>query len=97
MTTHELHDEAMRLIERADRLNEKAFSLERRAAMRLLKKTDKEPTRAILFKGAAMLAIRCGFFNYAEEMARYGLAGNPPAEIKAELEEVLKLALAATK
>lgn len=89
MTTHALHNEAMRLVQKAILLNVKAFEMERRAAMSLL---DKEPTRSILFKSAGWIALRAEMFEQAAEMARHGLGGSPPAELRVELEEILKLA-----
>lgn len=97
MTANALHSEAMRLVQEAILLNVKAFEMERRAAMSLLDKPDKEPTRSILFKSAGWIALRCDMFESAAEMARHGLAGNPPAELRVELEEILKLASDGTK
>lgn len=73
-------------------LNQKAFSLEKQAAMSLLGEKDKEPTRSILFKSAGWLAIRCGHFEGAKKMAKHGLDGTPPEEIRLELEDILRTA-----
>ena len=81
----------------ANALNIKAFEIEKRAAMCLLENKDKEPTRSVLFRSAANLAYGCGMFQEAEEMALHGLDGNPPDEIKDELNEVLKVAIDGAK
>lgn len=95
--TTALHNVAMRLVQKAILLNVKAFEMERRAAMSLLDKKDKEPTRSILFKSAGCIALKCEMFQQAGEMARHGLDGNPPDEIRVGLEGVLKLAKDGTK
>lgn len=92
MTANALHGEAMRLVQEAILLNVKAFEMERRAAISLLDKPESEPTRSILFKSAAWIALRCDMFESASEMARHGLDGNTPAELREELEKILKLA-----
>lgn len=92
-----LHNEAMRLVQEAILLNVKAFEMEKRAAMSLLEKKDKEPTRSILFKSAGWIALKCEMFQEAEQMARHGLNGNPPDEIRVELEDILQIAKDGTK
>jgi hypothetical protein len=67
--------------------NRKAFYLEKEAAMCLYSKLDKEPTRGILFRSAANLAIACGLFSKAVKMAKFGLAGNPDEQTKDELQK----------
>lgn len=81
----------MRHAQNAAMSYKKAFDFESQAAMSLLGEEDKEPTRSILFKSAGWLAIKCDMFNEAERMARHGMLGNPPDEIKMELEEILEL------
>jgi hypothetical protein len=63
----------------------KAFYFEKEAAMCLYRKLDKEPTRGILFRSAANLAISCGLFGEAMRMAKFGLAGNPCKRTKDKL------------
>jgi hypothetical protein len=69
-------------------LYEKAFDLEKQAALSLLDKESVEPTRSILFRSAAALAKKCQKFREAEKMIAYGLSGNPPEEIAYELREI---------
>jgi hypothetical protein len=67
-----------------------AFDLERQAALDLRNDLAKEPTRSVLFRSAASLAMNCGRFEEGEEMIALGLAGNPPREIAEELIDVSK-------
>jgi hypothetical protein len=67
-----------------------AFDLERTAALDLKSDFAKEPTRSVLFRSAASLAMNCGRFEEGEEMIAMGLAGNPPREIAEELKDVSK-------
>lgn len=69
-------------------LYEKAFDLEKQAALSLLDKENIEPTRSVLFRSAAALAKKCQKFREAEKMIAYGLSGNPPEEIALELREL---------
>jgi phage-related minor tail protein len=48
-----------------------------------------EPTRSVLFKSAATLALKGNLYREAEKMASFGLAGNPPEEVASELRMVL--------
>ena len=74
--------------ESAFRLYESAFELEREAAMSLVSNELKEPTRSVLFRSAASLAVKCKKFRDAEKMVAFGLAGNPPTEIANELRDL---------
>jgi hypothetical protein len=65
-----------------------AFDLEREAALDLADDLAKEPTRSVLFRSAASLAMNCGRFEEGQAMVKMGLAGNPPHEIAEELREV---------
>ena len=69
-------------------LYEEAFYLEKQAAMALLNEEDKEPTRSVLFRSAASLALNCKLWREAEKMIAYGLSGNPPHEIAQELRQL---------
>jgi hypothetical protein len=62
-----------------------AFDYEQQAAMLFLNALDKEPTRSVLFRSAASLAIQCHKFNDAERLIEIGLSGNPPKMIATEL------------
>ena len=68
-----------------------AFELERQAAQ-LVAPTDIEPTRSILHRSAATLALDCREFGSARELASIALEGNPPAELRQELQDVLEAA-----
>jgi hypothetical protein len=96
-----IHQEAMGLAEEAylaqrrgdhfsaRELYRKAFTLEARAADILSGCLDLEPTRSILHRSAATLAVRCGELLAAERLAIRGLSGKLPEEIADELREVL--------
>jgi len=47
-----------------------------------------EPSRSVFYRSAATICQRCGRYEGAIRLIKAGLAGNPPAEIKAELEEL---------
>lgn len=65
-----------------------AFENERAAAMLLVNSLEIEPTRSILFRSAASLAMDCGEFREAERLIGMALAGNPPEEICEELRDL---------
>jgi hypothetical protein len=100
--TKKVHREAMILMQdalvaevkgdniTASRLFSDAFDLEREAALDLTDALEKEPTRSVLFRSAASLAMNCGRFEEGEAMIKLGLSGNPPREIADELREVAK-------
>jgi hypothetical protein len=67
-----------------------AYKLEEQAADSLLHDFGAEPTRSVLFRSAATLARDCGLFAEAEKLIYKGLAGQPPAEIVGELQDLLE-------
>jgi hypothetical protein len=67
----------------------RAFELEREAA-HALETTKIEPSRSIIHRSAATLALDCGEIREAEILAATGLAGNPPEVIAKELRAVLQ-------
>ena len=67
----------------------RAFDLERQAAD-LVAASDLEPTRSILHRSAASLALEAGKHRDAERLASVGLGGLPPAEILEELRSLLQ-------
>lgn len=69
-----------------------AFEYEKKAALVLLDKIEKEPSRSILFRSAAALALKAGLFRDSEQMAACGLAGNPPDNVLDELREIIETA-----
>ncbi len=70
------------------RLFELAYEAEKQAALSLLSNFEAEPFRSILFRSAASLAMNCQKYTDAKIMVQLGLAGNPPADIAAELLDV---------
>jgi len=75
--------------ERAKELYAQAFQLEKEAALALVDDYEQEPSRSVLFKGAATLALECDQEQEAERMIRFALLGNPPRQIKQELHDML--------
>ena len=73
----------------AEMLFREAFESERRAAL-LVADTDTEPTRSVLLRSAASLALDCHEFREAERLVAIGLAGNPPTPISDELRDLLE-------
>lgn len=95
-----LHREAMDLAEQAEiaklrgegdvvGLFGRAFEFERRAAAMLASQLDAEPTRSVLYRSAASLALTCGEFRQAEQLVATALSGEPPEEIAEELRNLL--------
>ena len=73
--------------EDAERLFERAFALERQAALA----TDTEPSRGILHRSAAWLALEAGIARDAEILAARGLSGaSVPDDVAADLRAVLE-------
>jgi len=72
----------------AEKLFQKAFRQEREAALALHHRHDAEPTRSILFRSAATLALDIEDYEAARELAAKGLEGAPPANITAELKRL---------
>ncbi len=69
-----------------------AFEYERAAAMLLVNEYNQEPTRSVFFRSAANLLLNLPHpelehYRQAERMIAFGLSGNPPEEIAAELRE----------
>lgn len=96
----ELHQQAMDLaelaftakhtgdVERASQLYRQAFENEAKAAELTAAHLDAEPTRSVLHRSAATLAIDCGEIKTAERLIATALAGNPPQEIAEELKDL---------
>lgn len=95
----QLHHSAMRSLRQAEEISASlkpdmalykqnlrdALEMETKAAMLLKDKISAEPTRSILFRSAASIAINCGEYRKAENLVVQALYGNPPQEIKDEL------------
>lgn len=102
MNINTIHREAMDLAEaafnekihgnyeRAAKLTREAFDRENKAAYLLVNEVGAEPTRSILFRSAASLALECGDFREAEKLIATALAGNPPENIANELRDLLE-------
>jgi hypothetical protein len=96
----EQHDQAMALADDADvassrgdvegalRLFRLAFDLERQAAEQTATAFELEPTRSILHRSAASLALQLKEYRECERLVCRALAGDPPAEIADELREI---------
>jgi uncharacterized pyridoxal phosphate-containing UPF0001 family protein len=65
-----------------------AFELEAQAAALLANEWQAEPTRSVLYRSAATLALRCDAVQAAERLVVTGLMGHPPEEIAAELRDL---------
>lgn len=76
--------------DRARELFAKAFERAARAADLIGPFSNLEPTRSILYRSAASLAIDCGDYRAAQRLIRRGLAGSPPPELRAELLELMR-------
>jgi hypothetical protein len=96
-----LHREAMEFVDQAVvarqrgdisiglELARSAFAKERAAADLVAAQLDLEPTRSVLHRSAAVLALECSEFREAERLIGRALAGNPPFEIANELGDLL--------
>lgn len=69
-------------------LSKRAYEHEVVAADALFTKFELEPSRSVLYRSAASLAIDVGQFRDAERLISAGLAGNPPEEIADELRDM---------
>jgi hypothetical protein len=100
-TIQVLHQKAMEFAEQAEvaklrgasrarvqELLREAFEQECQAADQVATLLDAEPTRSVLHRSAAALAIDCGEVQMAERLITTALAGNPPMEIAIELKDL---------
>ena len=99
--TEELHNKAMDLAAqamtcRARRLDQEAVSLFKAALDNELAAFKAarpvEPTRSVLLRSAATLALQCRETELAEKLAAQGLSGDAPPELAGELRDVLEQA-----
>jgi hypothetical protein len=96
----ELHQQAMELAEMAQvaklrnnldlaaQLSRQAFEKERLATELIAGDLGAEPTRLILYRSAATLAIDYGEIQSAERLIAVALSGNSPTEIADELKDL---------
>jgi len=101
MNIQELHREAVKLAKQANLENDlgnfeeynrlllKAYELEKEAAEFLKEEIKSEPTRSVLYRSAATLALKCEKYSESIDLITQALKGNPFEEIKAELIEIL--------
>lgn len=75
---------------RADELHREAFEKERQAANEVVNRVDLEPTRSVLHRSAASLALICKETREAERLIARALSGDPPTEIADELRDLLE-------
>jgi hypothetical protein len=104
-TPKELHRKAMALVNEAMALNREgdlnaylakirvALPLEVEAATLMRDRIEAEPTRSVLFLGAANLAYTCADVSLAKNMLNMALAGNPPSALKREIEDLQRTLL----
>jgi hypothetical protein len=74
--------------EQAAQFTRQAFEQETQAAALIASVLDAEPTRSVLHRSAASLAIECGELQVAERLIATALSGNPPLEIAEELKDL---------
>ena len=74
--------------EQATQLTRQAFEKETQAAALIANSLDAEPTRSVLHRSAASLAIECGELQVAERLITTALSGNSPLEIAEELKDL---------
>ena len=80
-------------LENISALMEQAFEKEAEAARRMAADpATLEPTRSVLLRSAAALALECNKIREAEQLISTALAGNPPSEIAEELRDLLERA-----
>lgn len=75
-------------LEQASKLTRQAFENEQAAAALIANQLEAEPTRSVLHRSAANLAIHCGELQAAERLIATALSGNPPTEIAEELKDL---------
>ena len=71
-------------------LSRQALLRERMAADELRDAHHLEPSRSVLYRSAAYLALDCGDTNEARRLAKAGLEGAPPLEVADEIREILE-------
>lgn len=73
---------------RVETLFKRALKFEMSAADTLSNRLELEPTRAVLHRGAASIALRLGEIETAKRYIAAALQGSPPPEIRRELDEI---------
>ena len=102
-TVRGLHEKAMHMAQTAMIFREqgrsrlanafakRAHRLETEAIALVPHEDSSEPTLSILYRSAASLAYQSGDYEAARKQVMTGLSGNPPSDIKEELEGLLHL------
>jgi len=102
MTVKDLHREAMKyndlalIAKQNNKILDvkdnylKAFEFERQAFILFNSESSEEPTRSVLLRSAANLAILSDQLREAEKLISIGLAGDPPIEIAEEFRDLLQ-------
>jgi tetratricopeptide (TPR) repeat protein len=73
----------------AQELSKKAFELEKQAAEQLIaNQPGAEPSRSILLRSAATLALDIADYQEARRLIEIALEGNPPNEVAVELRDL---------
>ena len=98
----DLHHEAMSLLDKVWVLRQegqievanifvhKAYECEHKAALLAAPDVALEPTRSVLCRSAASLALECGESREAERLISMALSGSPPEDIAQELRDLLE-------
>jgi len=101
---NQLHEKAMELADQAFiarragktdtavKLSKEALKHEAAAAHEYKDNLSAEPTRSVLYRSAASLALLCGDYRAAERHISAALAGEPPEELADELRDLLEQA-----
>lgn len=96
----ELHQQAMDLVEQAElrklsgdtnqarEILQQALKLEVEAAQMTADNVAAEPTRSVLHRSAASLAVECGELQTAEKLIAVALASTPPVDVANELKDL---------
>ena len=105
-----LHNQAMYFVDQANAANRrnapveevaelanKALHFEMKAAAKVLGNLEAEPTRSILFRSSASLALQCHRYGEAIRLAAIGLSGYVHPEFRDELIDVINEARAKEK
>ena len=99
-TIQELRQKAMDLAEQADLAKlrgstdqvqgflRQALYLETEAAQMVMDDLTAKPTRSVLHRSAASLAMECGELQAAEKLIARALSGAPPLDIEEELKDL---------
>ncbi len=99
---NDLHEKAMEFCDEAffakrngdsdafTEFSRQALEIETEAANLLKDNFEAEPSRSILYRSAASIAVDCKQYRQAEKLISMALVGNPPSEIAEELRDLLE-------